>query len=710
MIFPLLRFAALLIVFAAIAPAQMPAKYSLRDRGQQRSFEAVAEAGSVVLYESGHARTPYARRRVSGEVLVRLTNPAEAPAFAALAGATAWRHAPVLEDAFLFNFRGAPARVLAAAESMRALPGVILAEPVLARRPVQRWVPDDPFFAHNAAHAGYQWHLENTGDRGGVAGVDINVTPAWDAWRGAGIRIGILDDGLQTTHPDLLTSVDTENDYDWNGSDDDPSPGTFDNHGTCCAGVAAGTGNNATGVCGAAPEALLVGMRLISPDSTDVTEAAAFLHRHDIIQIKSNSWGPDDTGSVVEGPGTLAAAALQQAAETGRGGLGTLFVWAAGNGLAFGDDANYDGYANSIYTIAVTGVSDAGGQPGYAEPGANILIAAPSDGGSQDISTTDRTGTNGFNTGSGGNFASPDYHNGFGGTSAAAAIASGALAVLLQSRPGLGWRDVQEILLRSAVKTSPADAGWFDNAAGFHFNDKFGAGLLNVEAAVTLAASWSNLGPQLSAASGLPGALAIPDNNPAGVTGVLTIPAALQLRVEQIALTVSVTHPRRGQLDYRLTSPSGTVVRLARPRPDNNANLSWTFTTPQFWGEPAAGDWTLRVSDTVSLRSGTLDSATLTIYGTDPDADGDGFTARIESHFGTSDSDGASLPLPVLTRPGGTAEITFPSVPGNSYLIEASADLINWVPCSLTATGLSTTWIDPAKRPAPLRCYRVSKP
>jgi subtilisin-like proprotein convertase family protein len=707
---PALRLAAALITFLSTAPAQMPVKYSLHDKGQVRTFDPVAEAGSVVLYESGRARTPYARRRVTGEVLVRLTNPADAPAIAALAGATAWRPAPVLQDAFLLHFSGAPVTVLAAAEMLRALPGVLLAEPILARRPVKRWLPNDPFFSNNPAHAGYQWHLKNTGDRGGMAGVDINIASAWDSWRGAGIRIGILDDGLQLSHPDLAAHVDTKNDYDWNGSDDDPSPGAFDNHGTCCAGVAAGVGNNGIGVCGVAPEATVVGMRLISPDSSDVTESAAFLHRSDIIQIKNNSWGPDDSGSVVEGPGTLASAALQQAAETGRGGRGTLFVWAAGNGLAFGDDSNYDGYANSLHTIAVTGVTDGGLQPNYAEPGSNILIAAPSDGGAQDISTTDRTGADGFNSGGGGNFASPDYHNGFGGTSAAAAVVSGGLAVLLQARPALGWRDVKEILIRSAVKISPGDAGWFENGAGFHFNDKFGAGLFDVSAAISLAATWSNLGSLLSHSAAAPDAVAIPDNDPAGVIRTFTFSPAQNLRVEQIALSVSVSHPRRGQLDFRLTSPSGTVVRLARQRPDNSANLTWTFTTPQFWGESAAGDWTLRVSDTVSMRTGTLDAAALTLHGTDADADGDGFPAALEAYFGTSDASGDSFPTAAVTIADGFATIAFTSVPGNAYLVEVSANLLDWTAYNITAETTTAVWTDPVKPATRRHFYRVRQP
>ena len=80
-------------------------------------------------------------------------------------------------------------------------------EPVLARTHAKRWIPNDPFFSNNPANAGYQWHLLNTGVRGGIAGVDINVTSVWDTWRGAGIRIAILDDGLQLDHPDLAAAV-----------------------------------------------------------------------------------------------------------------------------------------------------------------------------------------------------------------------------------------------------------------------------------------------------------------------------------------------------------------------------------------------------------------------------------------------------------------------------------------------------------------------
>ena len=105
-----------------------------------------------------------------------------------------------------------------------------------------------------------------------------------------------MDDGLQTAHPDLSTNADTVNDYDWNdGTPNDPNPVlTADFHGTSCAGVAAGRGNNNLGISGAAPEATLVGLRLIGAATTDSQEAEAMGWKNGIIQVKSNSWGPTD--------------------------------------------------------------------------------------------------------------------------------------------------------------------------------------------------------------------------------------------------------------------------------------------------------------------------------------------------------------------------------------------------------------------------------
>ncbi len=82
----------------------------------------------------------------------------------------------------------------------------------------------------------------------------------------------------------------------------------------------------------------------------------------------------------------------------------------------------------------------------YSEPGANVVICAPSDGGTLGIVTTDLVGNNGYNaTGVTGELTDRDYTNMFGGTSSASPLAAGCVALILQANPNLGWRDVREI-------------------------------------------------------------------------------------------------------------------------------------------------------------------------------------------------------------------------------------------------------------------------
>lgn len=587
----------------------------------RKSQRLANDRPGLILYPDGSVRDDRSLRVLTEKAVVTLkegSTPATIAAIAAAAGATSWEQPPYFKQGAILTFDAAPAASLKGARALRAMKEVVSADPLLARQRTRKLIPNDPFFAHNSSNAGYQWHLRNTGQNGGTAGIDVNVSTVWDTWRGSGIRIGIIDDGLAVTHPDLAVNVDTANDYDYNGADSDPSPESGDDHGTACAGVAAARGNNNTGVSGAAPEATLVGLRLIGGPNTDDHEANAFAQRNDIIQIKSNSWGPDDDGDVVEGPGPLAAAALANATNAGRGGLGTVFLWAAGNGLSREDDSNFDGYANSIHTIAVSAIGDQGTQARYSEPGANVLIASPSGGNEQGITTTDLMGFAGYNSGGGGNYANADYTNDFSGTSSATPLAAGCVALLLQSKPTLGWRDVKEILARSASLTDEADPGWFFNGAGLRFNDKYGAGRINAAAAVALAADWTNL-PAMESRSITQAdiGVAIPDNSSAGVVRTLSAPTEENLRVEQLTLSLNITHPFRGELEVLLTSPSGATSRLIRPRPnDREADLSWTVSTPHFWGERSAGNWRLQVNDTVSRNLGTLNSAAIRFYGT----------------------------------------------------------------------------------------------
>lgn len=560
----------------------------------------------IVLYEQGKPRNESTRRVLTRKVLLVVGAGFDLNATALAIHAVATGRPEYAPGNVILTVHG-PGDALSVVEALRRMPGVLSAEPLLAKQQKRRLIPNDTLFAYNSANLGYQWHLRNTGQSPGTFGIDANVTGVWDNYTGLGIRMGIVDDGLEVFHPDLSANVDTVNDHDWNdATPNDPTGNpSSDTHGTACAGVAGARGGNGIGVSGAAPNATLVGLRLIAGSVSDADEAEALTWKSDIIQLYSNSWGPSDDGSDLRDAGPLVKQALANGVNVGRGGKGSIWLWAAGNGGDVQDNSNYDGYANSIYTIAVAALNDTGGRSAYSEPGANVLVCAPSNdiaGNHRGITTTTTNG---------------GYTYSFGGTSSATPLAAGVVALLLESKPGLGWRDVKEILLRSATKVNPGHSDWINNSAGYHFNHEYGAGLINAQAAVAMAATWTNLGPQISyQTSQTVSGVAIPDNNVTGITRSFSVPGSEAMRVEQVTLHVVAAHGRRGDLEITLTSPAGTASKLfVNHTGDTNLNLDWTFSSMRHWGEAAAGNWIMKIADRTPGTAGTLTSATLTLFG-----------------------------------------------------------------------------------------------
>ena len=437
------------------------------------SFPAAPVDGSsgtnlnLVLYERGVPHNRFTRRMLTRWVVARLTEDADLGEVARAVGATTVARLPRFAGWAQFE-TPQPEEAPRLAFALRAVPGVQWAEPQLARQHQTKLVPNDPLFSQ-------QWHLLNTGQHGGAVGLDVQVTNVWDRWRGTGVRLGVVDVGVQGEHPDLAPNFDAAWSTNLNSSSYSPDA---DCHGTAVAGLAVARGNNGHGVSGVALDAALVDIRLVADATVDAQDAEAMLHGSQAIQIKNNSWGATDGSGTLEGPGPLMAAALAQGTATGRGGAGTVYVFAGGNGRQSGDDVNYDGYANSPYVVAVGAVSDLGQQASYSEPGACLMVVAPSSsgsklcsGGRQRLTTTDPTGDDGYNyIRAYCDVTDTDYTQDFTGTSGVAPIVSGVVALMLQANPALGWRDVKEVLLRSARLVSATDPDWWTNAAGIHHN------------------------------------------------------------------------------------------------------------------------------------------------------------------------------------------------------------------------------------------------
>ncbi|MDW8443089.1 MAG: S8 family serine peptidase [Acetobacteraceae bacterium] len=437
-------------------------------------------------------------------------------------------------------------------------------------------LPGDALFAH-------QWHLSH-------ATAGINLRSVWTEVSGRGVRVAVVDDGFDYRHPDLAQRYDTALDRDWRDNDADALNSDGDRHGTAVAGVIAAA-LDGQGAVGVAHGATLAGLRVgfgFAGSLAQYAHALADGARFDVVNC---SWGFRDffADNFLYPFFSTLGAALAHGTATGRGGLGTVYVFAAGNARAVGDDVNHHNLQNAIYTIAVAATDSAGRHTSFSTPGAALLVSAPG----QAITTTDLPGSAGYGSG---DWATVQ------GTSFAAPIVSGVVALMLEANRGLGWRDVQEILAHSARPTDTANPSWFTNRAdgwnggGLRFSNDYGFGLVDAHAAVRLAETWF-LGGGVAATSAnklvrqaeaVP-RIAIPDNAPGGVASTVALDG--RLKIDRVEVLIDIRHAAVGDLVVSLVSPAGTESVLIN-RPGSGAfitDLRFTLTSNAFWGESAGG-------------------------------------------------------------------------------------------------------------------------
>ncbi|XP_054722370.1 PC3-like endoprotease variant B [Uloborus diversus] len=237
----------------------------------------------------------------------------------------------------------------------------------------------------------------------------------------------------------------------------------------------------------------LEGVRILNGPLTDAQEAIALVHALEVVDIYTASWGPEDKGNAIGGPGHLTRKAILKGVTQGRRGKGAIYVWAAGNGGAYLDNCNLDGYASSPFTVTVGALGPEGRSAFYSEHCAAVLASVYVGGphyppSKEDLEKERQKPKVVVPEGRG------KCRQTFQGTSAAAPLAAGAIALLLQANPSLGWRDVQHIILNTCRIPSPEEHGWLWNAAGFHFHPKIGCGALDVDRMVASAIHWKPVG------------------------------------------------------------------------------------------------------------------------------------------------------------------------------------------------------------------------
>ncbi|XP_062985426.1 proprotein convertase subtilisin/kexin type 5 isoform X2 [Elgaria multicarinata webbii] len=471
------------------------------------------------------------------------------------------------------------------------------------------------------------WYM-HCSDNTNLCQSDMNIVGAWRrGYTGKNIVVTILDDGIERTHPDLAQNYDPDASFDVNGNDIDPMPrydaSNENKHGTRCAGEVAATANNSHCVVGIAFNARIGGVRMLDGDVTDMVEAKSLSLNPQHIHIYSASWGPDDDGKTVDGPASLTRQAFENGVRTGRNNLGSIYVWASGNGGRSKDHCSCDGYTNSIYTISISSTAESGRKPWYLEECASTLATTYSSGESYDrkIITTDLRQR------------CTDSHT---GTSASAPMAAGIIALALEANRLLTWRDIQHIIVRTSRAGHLIANDWKTNAAGYKVSHLYGFGLMDAEAMVLEAEKWTTVPPQHVCVENTDRQIKTirPDNIRNGPdNGVRSIYKATGcadnanhhvIYLEHVVVRITITHPRRGDLAIYLTSPSGTRSQLLANRLFDHSMegfKNWEFMTTHCWGEKATGDWILEIYDTPSqLRNvktpGKLKEWSLVLYGT----------------------------------------------------------------------------------------------
>ncbi|KAJ3257926.1 pheromone processing endoprotease [Boothiomyces macroporosus] len=219
-----------------------------------------------------------------------------------------------------------------------------------------------------------------------------------------------------------------------------------------------------------------------------------------------------------------------------------------------------------------------------------------------------------------------DWKNGctdrHGGTSAAAPLAAGVFALVLEARPDLSWRDAQRLAIENAILVNPSDSDWQTNPAGRPYNHKYGYGTFDTFKIVNAAKTFEKVNPQIQYAHNSED---FKDEIPQDQNGLVKTFNITRneiegfKRLEHVTVTVDIEHQRRGDVGIYLTSPKGFTSRLIEGRRNDEAHTGfpgWTMMSVAHWDDDPVGVWTMRVTDKVHLeKKGYLKKWTLTLYG-----------------------------------------------------------------------------------------------
>ncbi len=259
-----------------------------------------------------------------------------------------------------------------------------------------------------------QWGLYNSKNEG----FDISVCAAWNYATGRGIKIAIIDTGIDMNHPDLISNIyplsyDTEMGV--------LHSECYDDHGTHCAGIVAAIRNNGKFISGVAPDAKLISVSNRLELNSEWKLANGINWAWQIgADIISCSWRCTKN--------SLIDSAINNAVTLGREGKGCVFVKSAGN--SWGSITYPGDYGPEV--LAVASMNSAGGLAPSSAHGSNLFVSAPG----VDILSTVPENSIAINS----------------GTSMACPHVSGLAALILERNPQLTAEQVRKIIAKNAKK------------------------------------------------------------------------------------------------------------------------------------------------------------------------------------------------------------------------------------------------------------------
>ncbi len=574
----------------------------------------------IVIYRKLFERSPSYRNIITSQVLVQLDEDHrtmdDARQVAEELGLALIRNKVSLSGWIILE-AGGSVEAMQEAPRVGAHPFVLEAKPAIGKLRVARVCNDtsglldinDPRFVFPD-----MWYYHP------LSLISVNVFPVWrnipqfdfltgqeislsQGYTGDGVRIGVADDALDHTHEDLDPNYIAAFSDDWVDDNSDPIPaGAFEDHGTRVGGMSSARGGNGLGVIGSAPLSDLAGLRFLEVSDNPAVVAEVFDHDSGSIDILNNSWGSDEAYFIEE---DIVMDELRQNVEFRE----RAFTFASGNDGDIGWVTGYEMLTDSRFTAAIGAINSLGIVATYSRPGAGLLTCGLA--GNSEINSRPMVMVvpgNGYD----------DSQGPSDGTSFSCPMVSGIIALMLEARPDLGWRDVQEILARASGFPFAIEE------AGFH-TFRAGYGLVDAWTAVMLAENWSLLPRQdeykLARKVVVANDVLTNQRIPAGGEWSIyplefDVGTTQNIRVEHALVRVewedgSVDVP----VDIDLTSPTfmyddappdeGIISDLSfAPLTPNSpvfpAPEDWTYTSVAHWGENSSGgemngQWRVRV-------------------------------------------------------------------------------------------------------------------